>query len=118
MAEEKKVADNHCPYGCSQADLDENGACKHLVGFSNDGKTYEPLIVGKRGLRVVDANRFDPETGLYSRNILSIQAGDELVNPEEEQLDPRGGGALHTAKKWVSARVYRKRVKLEVPATV
>ncbi len=116
MAEEKKVADNHCPYGCGQEDLDENGACRHLVGFTNDGKTFEPLIVGQRGLRVVDANRFDQETGLYSRNVMSIQAGDELVNPEFLQMDQQGGGT-HKTKKWVSARVYRKRVQKEVPAT-
>jgi hypothetical protein len=36
----------HCPFGCRMDDegVDQNGYCRHLVGFTNDGKTMEPLV--------------------------------------------------------------------------
>lgn len=39
---------NACPYGCTTEDIDENGYCDHLIGFSTDQKTYEPLILDNR----------------------------------------------------------------------
>ncbi len=41
---------NLCPFGCSDGHLDDYGYCFHLVGFSNDKKTYEPLV-SKNGRR-------------------------------------------------------------------
>lgn len=38
---------NFCPFGCEDADLDDHGYCKHLVGFTNDQKTYEPMRESK-----------------------------------------------------------------------
>jgi hypothetical protein len=102
--------ENYCPFGCCLADMDENGACRHLVGFTNDGKTYEPLVMGARGLRIVDAMRFDRRTGLYTRNIKNVQAEDRIVNPEYAQLDQ---GVIHMCKRFVSARVYREKVEEE-----
>src|SRR5438132_2664246 len=32
---------NLCPCGCDDKELTEHDYCKHLVGFSNDGKTVE-----------------------------------------------------------------------------
>lgn len=34
---------NFCPFGCGTHDLDEQGYCRHLVGFTTDGKSMEPL---------------------------------------------------------------------------
>ncbi len=35
---------NFCPYGCGDEDLDSNGYCDHLIGFTNDPKKgFEPL---------------------------------------------------------------------------
>lgn len=34
---------NFCPFGCEVEDLDDNGYCKHLVGFTEDGKAFEPM---------------------------------------------------------------------------
>lgn len=41
---------NACPYGCTFAKLDESCYCRHLIGFTNDKKTYEPhkRIGGRR----------------------------------------------------------------------
>lgn len=35
---------NACPFGCDFKDLDDHGYCRHLIGFSNDGKRFEPMI--------------------------------------------------------------------------
>lgn len=45
---------NACPFGCSFQQLDDHGYCRHLVGFSNDKKTFEPMIRDPQtGRRVV-----------------------------------------------------------------
>lgn len=44
---------NFCPFGCTVEDIDENGYCDHVIGFTNDGKTYEPMILGEDGRRRV-----------------------------------------------------------------
>ncbi len=45
---------NACPYGCKGEDLDENGYCHHIVGWSNDKKTMFPFLApDHRGRRAV-----------------------------------------------------------------
>lgn len=44
---------NFCPFGCSDDELDDHGYCYHLVGFTNDGKKYEPMVCGSDGNLVV-----------------------------------------------------------------
>ena len=44
---------NACPFGCGIEDLDDNGYCDHLIGFTMDGVSYEPMVVDDRGRRVV-----------------------------------------------------------------
>ncbi len=51
---------NFCPFGCEQDDMDDHGYCDHLIGFSNDGKTYEPMVKDERGHRVVRGGRPAP----------------------------------------------------------
>lgn len=48
---------NACPYNCEIQDLDESGYCDHLIGFSNDGKTFEPMIIGESDRRIVRPRR-------------------------------------------------------------
>lgn len=33
---------NLCPFGCAPDELDENGYCRHLVGFSRGKEMFEP----------------------------------------------------------------------------
>jgi len=40
---------NFCPYGCNDEELDEQGYCFHLIGFSPDGKKLERNVVGEDG---------------------------------------------------------------------
>lgn len=47
-----------CPYGCKPDDgMDDLGYCRHLVGFSNDQKTYEPLVRMPNGMRRIQLPR-------------------------------------------------------------
>ncbi|MES2155749.1 MAG: hypothetical protein V4510_11495 [bacterium] len=93
----KQEVVNACPYGCGVRDLDENGYCKHLVGFSNDGRTYEPmlLVAGRRVVRV--AMEEDPEgeaDPVYGRPLRPKPL--PLVKPDDRLM-----------KITTSSRVYR-----------
>lgn len=60
---------NFCPFGCETEDLDDNGYCRHLVGFSNDGKSFEAMVTDqKTGRRSVMGSRVAP-----------VEKGDKLV---------------------------------------
>lgn len=49
---------NVCPFGCADNNVDENGYCYHLVGTSDDKKTYEPMVLDPvRNIRVTDRRR-------------------------------------------------------------
>lgn len=88
--------DNHCPYGCGLDQLDDMGYCRHLAGFTNDRKTFEPVE------KLID--RFGRNTGRYMVNGKKRQKvldSDMLVNPIK--TDSTGRRWL----SWVSARVYR-----------
>jgi hypothetical protein len=43
---------NFCPFGCTMEDLDDHGYCRHLVGFTNDGKTMEPTSINDMGRQI------------------------------------------------------------------
>jgi hypothetical protein len=32
---------NHCPFGCRDDQLDAHGYCRHLIGWTEDGRTFE-----------------------------------------------------------------------------
>jgi hypothetical protein len=58
---------NACPFGCEDHNLDQNGYCYHLVGFSPDGKTMEPMVL-ENGQRKVKGKLRQP-----------LKKGDKLV---------------------------------------
>jgi hypothetical protein len=100
--------ESHCPFGCGVPELNETGYCRHLVGFTNDGKTLEPVVddvngfTGKpTGLKTVKGHN----TLTGENHCQDVLPTDRLVNPEFEQLV---NGVKHRVKKWVSARVYRR----------
>lgn len=33
-----------CPFGCGVEDCDDNGYCRHLVGYTTDKKSMEPMV--------------------------------------------------------------------------
>lgn len=113
---EQGQKENHCPFGCSLEELEENGYCRHLVGFTNDKKVFEPLVP----IMVPDHNGKPAKSGRYKvmgkhgaeDRRQAVARSDRLVNPTFQQLD---GGVYHTAFKWLSWRVYREMP--EVPRT-
>lgn len=87
---------NACPFGCDVKNLDDHGYCRHLIGFTNDGKTYEPMIRrgGKR--RVEVKMEIDPEESLG-------EDGEPLKRPVLEKVLPTD----KLVKISISSRVYR-----------
>ena len=62
---------NFCPFGCQSEQLDENGYCRHLVGFTVPGEPhhFEPLAPpDAAGYRTVRGARREP-----------VRKGDRLV---------------------------------------
>lgn len=109
---EKPLVENHCPCGCDLDDLDEHGYCRHLIGFSNDRKTFERQIRNDRGLRQVDATE-KISVGRYKHKLEKLdKRKHKLVNPSRIQIDR---GVQHTAYKWLSWRVYDESVPQETP---
>lgn len=75
---------NVCPYGCDLVHLDEHGYCRHLVGFTTDRKSYEPLV---REMRL------DPATGkqyFTGRRVIRqvMKQVDEVVDHDDETGKP------------------------------
>lgn len=61
-----------CPFGCNGRQMDDNGYCRHLVGFTFDSPekakkglaTMEPMVRGYRGSRIVQVPmKVDPDAG-------------------------------------------------------
>lgn len=84
---------NACPYGCDMEDIDDNGYCKHLVGFTNDGKGMEPMVMDDRGRRMVRVKSEITDEGKTRRLLEPVLKTDKLV------------------KITVSSRVYREVAK-------
>ncbi len=59
---------NFCPFGCDTPHLDEHGYCPHLVGFTANGRTYEPRVRREDGRIITDGSQ--PR---------KVKAGDQLV---------------------------------------
>lgn len=70
---------NFCPFGCEDSQLDEHGYCKHLVGFTNDKKFYEPMIFDPtRQARVVRVKMTVDENGKPVPQLEPCQKGDKF----------------------------------------
>lgn len=86
---------NACPFGCQVPDLDENGYCRHLVGFADGDLTkFEPLRgPNEFGHRVVDGS--DPQPVLRSDRLVRITTSYRVyrdVRPAE--AGPRSGSII------------------------
>lgn len=86
---------NHCPFDCGDGQLNENGYCCHLVGFTNDGKVLEKVIYDPGRVRVSGKDRE------------RVQKTDQLVNPLKTVADEQTG-RVTKFNEWVSSRVYRQ----------
>ena len=87
---------NACPYGCNLSQMDEHGYCKHLVGFTTDGKRYEPMV-RRGGHRVVEVQMVeDPDQPPGEDGQPVKKPKLPLVKPDDKLV-----------KITVSSRVYR-----------
>lgn len=98
-----KTAANHCPFGCQAGDLDDHGYCFHLMGFTDDKKTYEPVAPIYRTTE--DGTPFNTGFKIVQGRQECLPT-DTFVNPQRPQ---QVAGIIHMADAWVSARVYRAR---------
>jgi len=79
---------NACPFNCVDRQLDQNGYCRHLVGFTvpGDDKYYYPMTMGPGGRRVVKSRMVvdeelscDGEEPVLKAVAEPIKEGDLLV---------------------------------------
>ncbi len=71
---------NFCPFGCENEDIDEHGYCKHLVGFTNDRKFYEPMVYDVQlGRRIVRVRTKPGKDGKPVPELEPCQKGDRFV---------------------------------------
>lgn len=70
---------NMCPFGCEVEDMDDNGYCDHLVGFTNDGKEYEPMIVDENNTRKVMVKMVKDGRGKEVPLLEKVAPSDKLV---------------------------------------
>jgi len=91
---------NFCPFGCTAEKLDEHGYCNHLIGFSNDKVTYEPMVRHRANGRRVVQVRTKPVGQEYD-DLGNVHA---VVKPVNEECLPTDKFVQITT----SWRVYRK----------
>lgn len=102
---------NACPFGCRTKDLDDQGYCDCLVGFTKDGKTYEvmrkvngrrhtfgheiePILPGDKIMRITSNARVYRAPANYKPQALRenpefesfLEASGQINEPEEPQL--------------------------------
>jgi hypothetical protein len=100
---------NACPFHdadgakkCQERHLDEHGYCRHLVGFSNDGKTYEPMVRNAMGKRIVRPKMIEvEEIDSYDDDGKPVMA--KILKPTLSKVRP--GDVL--VRISTSFRVYR-----------
>lgn len=80
--------ENLCPFGCATDKLDANGYCKHLVGFSKDGKTMEPMVWDRKlGRRVIRVEREKIMTGELED--VDVPYVDEVTRERKVRVETR-----------------------------
>jgi hypothetical protein len=80
---------NFCPFNCGLEDLDDLGYCEHLIGFTTDGKTLEPMVADSRG----------------RKKVLGGKEHEQKVRPTDKLI-----------RITVSSRVYREKKTEKAPA--
>lgn len=103
--------DNLCPFGCILEDLDHIGHCHHLLGFTNDGITYEPQRLRMRRSRDDEGRFIKNEDG----SIAMEPDGAVVTDGRRVQQIQRGDIVKNVG---VSSRVYRQRNRVTEPAGV
>jgi hypothetical protein len=69
---------NFCPFGCPDSEIDDFGYCRHLVGFTLDKKTYEPMVMDQNGRRIVQVPT-EKRNGKIVPVLSKVEKGDQFV---------------------------------------
>jgi hypothetical protein len=101
-----------CPFGCDSSEMTEIGHCRHLVGFSSNGTTFEPQRQRMRPAREADGKIIRDDNGVvqmeWDGTIITDGRYPEMVQP---------GDVL--VRTGVSSRVYRQKIISEpVPVEI
>lgn len=102
IVEEEKF---YCPYGCKGPECDDRGYCAHLVGFTTDRETIEPLTELLRYKS--DKEKWVPTGHLTVKldMLEKVQPDDKVINPIVRDKHPRTNQE-YDKYSWVSFRVY------------
>ena len=87
---------NACPFGCQLEDLDDQGYCHHLVGFT----CWGPQGEDKKMMEVFEPPQMPYPEGSKNRNLL---LGHRCVNGKKRVPIPKGAQLV---KITVCSRVY------------
>lgn len=83
---------NLCPFGCADTQLNEHGYCHHLIGWTQDRKTYERRAVRRNGLEITHFRE------LVTKDMVIVETprnSDRVYHEEPELLDAPGTNALN-----------------------
>ena len=100
--------ENLCPFGCLNEELNDIGHCKHLIGFTSNGKTYEPQIKRMRPAREADGRIVRDDAGKMTMEWDGSWITDgrkEVIQLVKSTDELRSGGSY--GRPCVSSRVYR-----------
>lgn len=97
--------ENLCPFGCKNDKLNEIGHCRHLVGFSSNGKTFEPQVKRKRPAREADGKIIRDD----DKNVVMEWDGAWITDGRNPQIVLKTDKLVTSAiRPGVSKRVYRR----------
>lgn len=99
-AKKKATANNQvvntCPFGCRDHQIDQNGYCYHLIGTSDDKRTYEPMVL-KNGARWTDGRKRekiqDGDHVVRISNNFRVYRDIEMPEGEREYIESAGNAA-------------------------
>lgn len=92
---------NLCPCGCDEKDLNEHGYCKHLVGFTVEGKVIElreanpaPAILERTGFKTEPVREDDILVPITStsrvyrgKRVVRLSEQDQAAKAQQEQIE-------------------------------
>lgn len=102
------VVVNMCPFGCTEKQIDDHGYCRHLVGFTNDKATYEPMLRVEGGRRRVQVPMV-----IDREESAGMEQGEQILKPDLPKCQ-KGDQFVQISTSW---RVYRDVVAVKVEAS-
>lgn len=84
---------NACPFGCREEDLtNELGYCRHLKGFTRDGKTFEPIKARNTKSEHLFVDGSDPQKVLKTDKLIPITDCSRVYRDDSKAEVAKNGG--------------------------